>query len=110
MAAPIGLARKTLSGVALFFFAVGASAPMTVLAGGVVATYAGTGIVAVPAAFPIITLALVLFTIGYVAMARYVPHAGPLYAYVARGLGPSRGLGVAPIALLAYNAVQTGFR
>jgi amino acid transporter len=106
MTAPFGLARRSLTGGALFFFAVGASAPMTVLAGGVVATFAGTGIVGVPAAFPLITFALALFTVGYVAMARYVPHAGPLYAYVARGLGPSRGLGVAPIALLAYHAVQ----
>src|ERR1700755_2557574 len=101
MTAPIGLARRTLSGGALFFFSVGASAPMTVLAGGVVATYATTGIVGVPGAFPIITAALVLFSGGYVAMARYVPHAGPLYAYVARGLGPARGLAVAPIALLS---------
>ena len=106
MTAPIGLARRTLSGSALFFFSVGASAPLTVLAGGVVATYAGTGIVGVPAAFPLITVALVLFTVGYVAMGRYVPHAGPLYAHVARGLGPARGLAAAAIALLAYNAIQ----
>jgi amino acid transporter len=106
MTAPVGLARRTLSGGALFFFAVGASAPMTVLAGGVVATYAGTGVVAVPAAFPIITVALALFTVSYVAMARYTPHAGPLYAQAARGLGPARGLAAAPLALLAYNAIQ----
>ncbi len=106
MTAPIGLARRTLSGGALFFFSVGASAPMTVLGGGVVATFAGTGIVGVPAAFPIITLAFVAFTVAYVAMARYVPHAGPLYAHVARGLGPCRGLAMAPIALLGYSAIS----
>jgi amino acid transporter len=79
---------------------------MTVLAGGVVATFAGTGVVAVPAAFVVLTLALVLVTVPYVAMARHVPHAGPLYAHVARGLGPVRGLAAAPLALLAYNAIQ----
>jgi len=104
--APVGLARRTLGGGALFFFAVGASAPMTVLAGGVVATYAGTGVVGVPAAFPLVTAALVLFTVSYVAMSRHVPHPGPLYAHVARGLGPGPGLAVAPLALLAYNAIQ----
>jgi amino acid transporter len=103
--APVGLARKTLAGGALFSFSVGASAPMTVLAGGVVATYAGTGVVGVPAAFVLLAMALALFTVGYVAMSRNVPHAGPFYAHVARGLGPVRGLAAAPLALLAYNAV-----
>ena len=105
MTAPVGLARRTLGGGGLFFFAVSASAPMTVVAGGVVATYASTGVVAVPAAFPVITAALLLFSVGYVAMARYVPHAGPLYAHVARGLGPVRGLGAAALALLGYLAI-----
>jgi amino acid transporter len=106
MAAPTGLARRTLSGGALFFFSVGASAPLTVVAGGVVATYASTGAVGVPAAFPLVTAALALFTVGYVAMARQAPHAGPLYAQVARGLGPLRGLGAAPLAVLAYHSIQ----
>jgi amino acid transporter len=106
VAAPTGLARRTLGGGALFFFAVGASAPMTVMAGGVVATYAGTGVVGVPAAFPLVTAALALFTVGYVAMSRHVPHPGPFYAHVARGLGPARGLAVVPLSLLAYNAIQ----
>ncbi len=106
MAAPVGLARRTLGGGSLFVFAVGASAPMTVLVGGVLATYASTGVVAVPAAFPVITVALLLFSAGYVAMARYVPHAGPLYAHVARGLGPVRGLAAALLSLLGYYAIQ----
>lgn len=106
MTAPIGLARKTLGGGALFSFSVGASSPLTVLAGGVVATYASTGVVGVPAAFPLLAIALALFTVGYVAMSRQVPHAGPFYAFVARGLGPVRGIAAAPVALLAYNAIQ----
>jgi amino acid transporter len=105
MTAPVGLARRTLGGGSLFFFAVSASAPMTVVAGGVVATYASTGVVAVPAAFPIITAALLFFSVGYVALARYVPHAGPLYAHVARGLGPAPGLAAAALALLGYIAI-----
>jgi amino acid transporter len=107
MAAPVGLARRTLSGGALFFFSVGASAPMTVLAGGMVTTFASTGIVALPAAFALITVALVLFTVAYVAMSRHVPHAGPFYAHVARGLGPTAGLVAAPVALIGYLAIGT---
>jgi hypothetical protein len=105
-AAPVGLDRATLTGRGLFFFSVSASAPMTVLAGGIVAAYSGTGIVGVPAAFVLLMAALGLFSVGYVSMARYVPHAGPLYAHVAQGLGPVRGVGAAVVALLSYNAVQ----
>jgi amino acid transporter len=104
--APIGLARKTLGAGALFFFSVGASGPMTVVAGGVVTIYASTGVVGVPAAFAVLAVALALFTVGYVAMSRHVPHAGPFYAHIARGLGPVRGLAAAPLALIGYDAVQ----
>jgi amino acid transporter len=71
-----------------------------------VAAFAGTGVVGVPAAFVLLAGALGLFSVGYVSMAQYVPHAGPLYAHVARGLGPVRGVGAAAVALLSYNAVQ----
>jgi amino acid transporter len=104
--APRGLDRKTLTGPGLFFFAISASAPMTVVAGGIVTAFAGTGIVGVPAAFAVLTVALMLFSVGYVSMARHVPHAGPLYAHVARGLGPARGLAAAAVALLSYNAIE----
>jgi len=105
MAAPVGLARRTLGGGALFFFSVGASAPMTVLGGGIVATYASTGVVGVPAAFALITVALALFSVAYVAMARHAPHAGPFYAHVARGFGPAPGLVAATVALLGYLCI-----
>jgi amino acid transporter len=88
----------------LFFFAVSASAPMTVLAGGVVAAFSG-GTLGVPAAFLVLTLALGLFSVGYVSLARHVPHAGPLYAHVAQGMGPVRGLGAAVVALVSYAAI-----
>jgi amino acid transporter len=104
--APSGLARKSVGTAALFFFVVGASAPMTVLAGGVVATYAGTGVVGVPLSFVLLTAALFLATTGYVAMSRYVPHAATFYAYLARGLGRIFGVGGSAVALVAYNAIQ----
>ncbi len=106
MATPIGLARKTLGTGALFSFSVGASAPMTVLAGGVTATFASTGVIAVPVAFAALALALVPFTVAYVSVARHLVHAGPLYAYLAHAFGPARGLIAAPLTLLAYNAIQ----
>ncbi|HEY0697730.1 MAG TPA: amino acid permease, partial [Micromonospora sp.] len=79
---------------------------MTVLAGGVVATYASTGVVGVPLSFLLLCAALALFTIGYVAMSRHVPHAATFYAFLARGLGRVWGVGGAALALLAYNCIQ----
>src|SRR2546421_140962 len=106
MAAPSGLARKSISTGSLFFFCVGASAPMTVLAGGVVQTYALTGSVGVPLSFLVIAGALAFFTVGYVAMARYVPHAATFYALLARGIGRTWGLVGGTVALVAYNCIQ----
>jgi amino acid transporter len=105
-AAPSGLARKSIGTGSLFFFCVGASAPMTVVAGGIVATYALTGVVGVPLSFLILAVALAFFTVGYVAINRYVPHAATFYAILARGLGRSWGMLGGVLALVAYNAIQ----
>jgi amino acid transporter len=106
MTAPSGLARKSIGTGSMFWFAVGASAPMVVLAGGVIATYAATGVVGVPLSFLVLAAALALFTVGYVAMSRYVPHAATFYAYLARGLGRVWGVSGSAVALVAYNCIQ----
>jgi amino acid transporter len=81
---------------------------MTVLAGGVVATFAVTGVVGVPVAFPIIAGALALFTVGYAAMSRHIFNAGAFYAYLAQGLGKVWAVSGAGVALLSYNTIQIG--
>jgi amino acid transporter len=106
MTAPSGLARKSIGTGSLFFFCVGASAPMTVLAGGVVATYAATGVVGVPLSFLVLAVALAFFTVGYVAISRYVPHAATFYAILARGMGRTWGMVGGTVALVAYNCIQ----
>ncbi len=107
MSAPAaGLARRTLGGFGLWLFAVGASSPMTVLAGSVVATYAGTGVVGVPLSFVLLGPALALASVGYVAVARHVQHAAPFYAVLTHGLGRLVGVAGAAVAVLAYNAIQ----
>jgi amino acid transporter len=104
--APTGLAKKSIGTSSMFWFCVGASAPMTVLAGSVVATYATSGVVAVPLSFILLALVLSLFTVGYMAMSRHVPHAATFYAYLARGVGRVGGVAGALVALLAYNSIQ----
>jgi amino acid transporter len=103
---PTGLSRKSMGGGALWVFGVGASSPMTVMAGGVIATYATTGVVGVPLSFLVIAVALLVLTVGYVAMARHVPHAATAYALLSHGLGRAWGTAAAAVALLAYNAMN----
>jgi amino acid transporter len=100
------LARSSLRGQALWVMDVSASAPMTVLAGAVVTTFAATGLVGLPLAFLALTAALWLLTIGYVAVGRHVVHAAPFYAVLAHGLGRFWGMCGAALALLGYNAIQ----
>ena len=52
------------------------------------------------------TVVLLLFAVGFTAMARHIPRAGAFYTYVAHGLGRHAGLGAAFLALLPYTAVQ----
>ncbi len=106
MTAPSGLARKSIGTGSLFFFCVGASAPLTVVAGSVVGTYAATGVLGVPLSFLVLAGALAFFTVGYAAMARYVRHAATFYAMLARGLGRTWGLAGGTVALLSYNCIQ----
>ncbi len=106
MSARSGLARKSIGGPGLWFFAVGASSPMTVLAGGVVATYAGTGVVGVPFSFVLLATALALLTVGYVAMSRHVGQAATFYALLVHGLGRVWGVAGAAVAVVAYNSIQ----
>lgn len=102
------LRRRRLGVVHLVFFTVAASAPLTVLAGGVTTTYAVSGNAGVPLAFVGLAIVLGLFAVGYGAMSRFVANAGAFYSYLSLGLG--RGFGVAGsfVALISYNAIQIG--
>jgi len=81
---------------------------MTVLAGGVVAAFAVTGVTGVPLAFPVIAVVLALFAVGYAAMSRHVVNAGVFYAYISQGLGGMWGTAASFVALVSYNTIQIG--
>ena len=102
------LARRRIGVGSLIFFTVAASAPFTVLGGGITTTYAVTGIVGVPLSFILLGIALALFVVGYAAMSRYVSNAGAFYSYLARGLGGESAVSGAFVALISYNAIQIG--
>ena len=102
------LRRRRLGVIHLVFFSVAASAPLTVLGGGVTTTFAVTGIAGVPLSFLLLAAALALFAVGYAAMSRHVANAGAFYSYLAQGLGPKWAVGGSFVALVSYNAIGIG--
>src|SRR5689334_15177215 len=66
---------------------VAAAAPISCIAGIIPLSFAlGSG-AATPAAYLIAGVVLLLFSVGYAAMARRMSSAGGFYQYIARGLG-----------------------
>src|ERR687893_162849 len=55
-----------------------------------------------PAAFAIATVALTIFSVGYIAMCRRVTSAGGFYTFVTRGLGRVLGLGSGILITVCY--------
>ena len=102
------LRRRRLGVVHIVFFTVAASAPLTVLGGGVTTTFAVTGVTGVPLSFVVLAIALALFAVGYAAMSRFVANAGAFYSYLAHGLGATWAVAGAFVALISYNAIQIG--
>src|SRR6187401_2599009 len=106
---PTGKLHRTALGVPdIVFFIVAASAPLTVIAGGVASTYLVTGNAGVPLLFLVLGAILALFVTGYAAMSHHITNAGAFYAYVAKGIGKIPGVGTAFLALVAYNSMQVG--
>ncbi|MDN5804067.1 MAG: APC family permease, partial [Microlunatus sp.] len=103
-----GLARRSLTVPALVFMIIAASAPLTVLAGGVPTSYGVTGLLGVPVGYLVLGIVLVLFAVGYGAMSAEVHNAGAFFAYITEGLGVRQGIAGSFLALVSYNAMQIG--
>ena len=106
--APNRLRRNSLGLLAVTFMVISAAAPLTGVAGAMPLAFLlgnGTGI---PLTFILLTLVMLAFAVGYVAMSRHVINAGAFYAYAARGLGGTWGGAVSMMALVAYNTMQFG--
>ncbi|WP_233604320.1 APC family permease [Micromonospora sp. HM5-17] len=102
------LRQGRLGTVHLVFFTVAASAPLTVLGGGVTTMYAVSGNVGGALSYVLLAAVLAVFAVGYAAMSRFVSNAGAFYSYIANGLGRAGGVAGSFMALAAYNAIQIG--
>jgi hypothetical protein len=93
---------------AVAFFVISAAAPLTAMAGGApVAMLLGNG-PGIPLAYVVVSVILLIFAVGYTAMARHHTSTGAFYSLVTRGLRQPAGGAAAVIALLGYNAMQIG--
>ncbi|MDI3330182.1 MAG: APC family permease [Micrococcus sp.] len=102
------LGARRIGVPALVFMIIAASAPLTVMAGGVPSNFAVTSLVGIPLSFVVLGVVLLLFSIGYAAMSRHVHNAGAFYAYIAKGLGKPVGVGASLVAVVSYNCMQIG--
>jgi amino acid transporter len=100
--------RAILTTPKIVFIIVAAAAPLGAISLTVPLMFAkgnGTG---VPITFLIAAGALLLFALGYAAMARQVSNSGAFYTYIAKGLGKRLGVVAAFIAVIAYNSQTVG--
>ncbi|ABM12893.1 APC family permease [Mycolicibacterium vanbaalenii] len=101
-AAPAGLKKGAIGMVAVIFMAVANAAPITAMTGNVpIAVGFGNGLGA-PAGFLFATIALTLFALGYVAMARHITTTGAFYGFISHGLGQVWGMASGFLATFAY--------
>ena len=102
------LRRGSLGVFGIAFFVVSAAAPLTAMAGGAPTAIAFSNGAGIPAAYLLVVLMLLVFSVGYTAMARHHTSTGAFYSYIARGLRQRAGGAAALLALLGYNAMQIG--
>ncbi len=102
------LQKNALGVGAVTFMVISAAAPLTGAAAAIpLGMLLGNGL-GLPLTFILLTILMLIFAVGYLAMARHINNAGAFYAFNARGLGGLAGGAVAAVALLAYNAMQIG--
>lgn len=102
------LSKRRLGVPAITLMIIAASAPLTVVAGGVPTSFAVTESMAVPVGFLILSVMIVIFAVGFTAMGRHITNSGAFYAYVSQGIGRPLGVGTSLVAVVAYNAMQVG--
>ena len=95
------LAKDALGLPAVLFCIVTGAAPLAAMMFNVPVAVSGGGY-AVPAAFLVATIALTIFSTGYIEMSQRVTSTGGFYTFISRGLGNVMGLGSGILIALCY--------
>jgi amino acid transporter len=90
----------------VLFACLAGAAPITAMLGNVpFGVNAGNG-KGMPAAFAFATITLVIFSVGYVAMARKITAVGGFYAFISHGLGRVMGVASGLVGAIAYMSIE----
>src|SRR5216683_3954912 len=90
----------------VLFLTVTGSAPISAMLFNVpIMVGYGQGVGA-PAAFLFASIVLVVFSVGYVAMAKKKTTAGGFYSYISHGLGRELGIGTGYASVVAYSVFE----
>src|SRR5579859_5717762 len=90
----------------VLFLTVTGSAPISAMLFNVpIMVGYGQGVGA-PAAFIFASVVLVIFSVGYVAMAKKKTTAGGFYSYISHGLGRELGIGTGYGSVVAYSVFE----
>jgi len=95
------LAKDALGLTQVLFCIVTGAAPLAAMMFNIPVSISGGGY-AVPAAFILATIALTVFSTGYIEMARRVTSIGGFYTFITRGLGSVMGLGSGLLIAFCY--------
>jgi amino acid transporter len=96
-----GLAPRSMGLWGVIFTILAGAAPLYAMLFNVPVTVMGSGYAA-PVAFVIATIALLIFSVGYIRMSRRVHSSGGFYTFVSAGLGRIPGLGTAYVVSGCY--------
>lgn len=86
---------------------VSAAAPLTVMAG-VAPVALAIGGVGVPGAYLLAGVVLIVFAIGFTAMAAQIKRTGGFFVYIGHAFGGVAGFAAAVLAIVSYNLLQIG--
>jgi len=101
--------RRNSIGLALVvFMVISAAAPLTGVAGAIpIAMLLGNG-AGIPGTVIVMTVVMLVWAVGFVALSRKIKNAGAFYAYSSRAVSGRLGGAVGLMALLTYNTVMFG--
>lgn len=106
--ASASLLSRNLGVGSIMFMVVAAAAPLAVVAANLPVLIAQSANAGAPFYFGVCTVLLVVFSVGFTLMSRYVPNAGAFYSYIQAGLGRVTGTGAAAVAITSYSLLLIG--
>jgi amino acid transporter len=97
--------KGNLGPIGIAMMVVATAAPLTVMAGvsPLIISF-GNG-AAAPTNAILVGIVMLLFSVGFVEMSKFITNAGAFYAYILKGMGRIMGIGAASLAVFSYSVI-----